>query len=133
MKTDIAWKPYYSVGIPTLDSQHKVIVELIGDLYAAIEEGRDRETLAPTLDRLVKYANAHFRCEEQLLEQHDFPGLAVHRILHDRLRQRTADLKANMSLLTGPDLLRFLKEWWLEHIQGQDRQYSSFLKTPVHS
>jgi len=132
MANYIVWKSFYSVGDPTLDAQHKQIIAIVSDLYTAIEEGRDRDVLKPLLDRLSRYVVAHFKYEEQIMEEHGYPGLAQHKALHDRLRRRTTDLRTHVSLVTGPDLLHFLKEWWIEHIQHQDKQYTPYLAVPAH-
>jgi len=133
MNTYVAWKPFYSVGHPALDAQHKQIIGVINDLYAAMSQGEERAALESLLDRLVQYTKTHFAYEEQVMQQHDYPGLTHHKRLHDRLRQRTADLRAHLGLVTGVDLLHFLKEWWLEHIQGQDKQYAPYLEVAAYS
>ena len=133
MAVNIAWKPFYSVGAPLLDAQHKQIIRIVSELYEALDQGNDAALLEPLLDRLVQYTSAHFKYEEDIMRQHDYPGLAEHKALHDRLRQRTADLRANVSLVTGRDLLRFVKDWWLEHIQGEDKKYAPYLQVPAHS
>jgi hemerythrin-like metal-binding protein len=75
----------------------------------------------------------HFKYEEQRLRDHEYPGLAVHQLLHDKLRQRTIDLRDNANLMTGKDLLRYLKEWWCDHIQGEDKKYAPYVQQPVAS
>ena len=61
------------------------------------------------------------------MREHDYPALAEHAALHARLRHRTADFQAHANLVTSRDLLRFVKEWWLEHIQGEDKKYAPYL------
>jgi len=114
-----------------LDAQHKQIIAIINELYTAIERGEDRAKLAGLLDRLCQYTVVHFRHEEQVMQQHGYPDLAQHKALHEQLRHQTADLRTHVSLVTGRDLLRFLKEWWLEHIQSQDKKYAPYLGAPV--
>jgi hypothetical protein len=36
-------------------------------------------------------------------------------------------LRDNANLMTGRDLLIFLKEWWANHIQDQDKKYAPYL------
>jgi hemerythrin len=48
--------------------------------------------------------------------------------LHDELRRKVIDLRENADLLTGQDLLHFLKRWWMGHIQGCDKKYAPYLQ-----
>jgi hemerythrin len=130
MAAYVAWKPFYSVDDPSLDAQHKQIIEMINELYAAVEQAENRPAPKRLLKRLRQYTMAHFEAEEEVMQRLDYPGLAEHKALHDRLRRRTADLEAHPDAITGRDVLQFMKEWWLEHIQGEDKKYAPYVKTP---
>ncbi len=129
----IVWKSFYSVDHPALDAQHMEIIDIINELFAVMQKGQDRAALKSLLNRLVHYTNGHFEHEEQIMQEHGYPGFAEHKALHDKMRQRTADLRANIDPVTGSDLLAFLKEWWVGHIQGQDKKYTPYLQVPTHS
>jgi hemerythrin-like metal-binding protein len=124
----VAWKDFYSVGNPSIDAQHKQILDTINDLYEAMQKGKDRAVLKPILDRLLQYTLAHFQFEEQVMQEHEYPAFVPHKALHDRIRKRTSDLREHAHLVTGPDLLRFLKEWWVGHIQSLDKKYMPYLE-----
>ncbi|MGA2063849.1 MAG: bacteriohemerythrin [Thermoguttaceae bacterium] len=124
----IPWQDYYSVGEPSLDAQHRQIIGLINELYEAMQQGKDREAAAGILDRLVEYTRTHFDHEEQLMRDNAYPDVARHVLLHADLRRRTADCREQVGLVAGRDLLHFLKQWWLDHIQGADKRYAPFLE-----
>ncbi len=130
----VDWKDFYTVGEPTLDAQHKQILGVINQLYEAKQQGKDREALAPILDTLVRYTLVHFAHEEQLMQEYGYPHVAEHAALHEELRERTLDWREHVHLATGHEVLQFLKEWWLDHIQGADKKYASYLagKGNVH-
>jgi hemerythrin len=44
------------------------------------------------------------------------------------MRQKTLDLHDNTDLVTGHDLLAFLKDWWLGHIQSEDKKYAPYVE-----
>jgi hemerythrin len=48
------------------------------------------------------------------------------------MRRRTAGLRANVTLVTGRDLLSFFKEWWTDHIQAEDKCYVPYLSAVAH-
>ncbi len=127
MPAFIAWKDFYSVGDPSLDAQHKQIIGIINDLYDAMQRGRDHKVLKPLLDWLVHYTVEHFRHEEQVMRECDYPRLREHGAHHERIRRNTAGLRDNVDLVTARDMLRFLKDWWLGHIQGEDKKYAPYV------
>ena len=123
----IAWKPYYSVGEESLDAEHQTIIKLTNDLYAAAKSGSDDRVCA-VLDRLLQYAATHFRHEEQLMRECEFPELKAHQLLHEQLRHRVVELRNNCDRLNAQEVLQFLKEWWCEHIQEQDKAFGRYLQ-----
>lgn len=124
----VVWKPYYSVDNASLDMEHKIIVGLINELYAAVISKKEEGDLKAISDRLVRYTNKHFQHEEQVMRECDYPRFYDHKLEHEHLRQRTLDFHNNLDLVTGRDMLRFLKEWWREHIQKSDKAYASYLQ-----
>lgn len=127
----ITWKDYYSVGHESIDAEHKQIIGLINELYEAKQKGVDYKVIKPLLDRLVQYAVNHFQHEEEIMLAHQYPDFAQHKALHDKLRKNTIALRDNANLMTGRDLLAFLKDWWCNHIQDQDKKFAPYLKALV--
>ncbi|MGO8751947.1 MAG: hemerythrin domain-containing protein [Thermoguttaceae bacterium] len=80
------------------------------------------------MDRLLQYTLAHFTHEEQVLKEHEYPDWVQHAASHDKIRQRTRELREHAHLVTGDDMLRFLKEWWVGHIQALDKKYMPYLE-----
>lgn len=122
-----AWKDEYSVGDESIDTQHKQILALISEMYAAIQKGREYGGLKEPLDRIVAYTIGHFKNEEQKMLACGFPDFANHKSLHDQMRRRTEDFRKNIALVTTRDLLRFLKDWWINHIMAEDQCYIPYL------
>ena len=129
----ITWKDFYSVGDPSLDAQHQQLIGVINELYDAMEKKSMQQAVKPILDRLVKYTFEHFKREEEMMAAVEYPELIEHKALHDKIRQNTLDLKDNADFVTGQNLLAFLKQWWMGHIQSEDKKYAPFLQAPVSS
>lgn len=129
----LVWKPFYDVGHRQLDDQHREIVNIINELYSAIQEDRDRAALRPVLDRLVDCTERHFEYEEELLEEVGYPDLEQHKAIHDSMRRKTVELREKLGLAVGREQLAFLKSWWASHIQRQDKPYSAYLEGLVHA
>lgn len=128
MPNAITWKPFYSVGEPSLDSDHKHIIGILNELIEAVDRGSDQRIVKSVLDRLVQYTITHFKHEEEVMQEHGYPDLPQHKALHDRIRKRTIGLREHLTLVTGRDMLFFLKDWWLGHIQSEDKKYSPYLE-----
>jgi len=88
----MTWRDQYSVGVETLDNQHKAILRILNELHAASLRGKAQEVAGPLLSQLVSLASEHFSAEERLMESTKFPGLAEHRAKHREMAGRIADL-----------------------------------------
>ena len=128
MAAYIVWKDFYSVNNPLLDSEHKQIIEYVNELYTAMNSPSDSAAKKRVLERLVQYTQTHFDHEEKIMQEVDYPDLAAHKALHDDMRRQTIGLRTHLTLVTARDVLVFLKEWWLGHIQGEDKKYASYVE-----
>jgi hemerythrin len=130
MAAYIVWKDFYSVNEPSLDAQHRQVIESINELYKVWESPETAGATKRVLDRLVEYTRTHFDHEEKIMQEAGFPKweFEAHKLLHDAMRQRTMGLRTHLTLVTARDVLVFLKDWWLEHIQGEDKKYSAYVE-----
>jgi hemerythrin len=126
----LPWKAEYNLGIDSIDSQHRKLVDLINSLQTAIDYSTGERFEREALDALVDYTRIHFEYEEDLMEQHDYPELIPHRAEHERMIAKVEELME--SYLDDQDNAlqdanAFLKDWLINHINGTDKQYSQFL------
>ena len=111
-----------------LDSEHKQIIENINELYVTMNSPMDSVAKKRVLERLVQYTQTHFEHEETINREVDYPDLAAHKALHDEMRRKTIGLCTHLTLVTARDVLVSLKDWWLDHIQGEDKKYASYME-----
>ena len=120
------WSDTYSVKINMVDSQHKVLVDLINELHQAMMARKGKESLGVVLASLIKYTKSHFAAEEGLLHANQYPALANHKAEHERFAQTIVDFQdrfhRNEAAMTI-DVMDFLKDWLLKHIMGVDKRY----------
>jgi hemerythrin len=58
-----------------------------------------------------------------------YPAFDVHVTLHVELMRKTRAIAREASLTKDPEtVFKFLKEWWLGHINGEDRKYAPQVK-----
>ena len=126
----VTWKPAYSVGIESIDNEHKKLLSLINTLQTAAHYRTGEEFEKKALNELVDYTLYHFKREEEMMEQHDFPGLAEHKREHDAMVAKVESFVAEYSdrgIDVLEDISTYLKNWLIKHINGTDKQYCSLL------
>jgi len=118
----ITWKEEYNTGISIIDEQHRGIISTINSLYHFIQDGHGDDILDSTMLTLEQYIKIHFQTEEALLEKANYPEYDSHVELHKKWNERTRMLSLKEN--TDPTvILKFLKNWWMEHINIEDRKY----------
>ena len=128
----VQWSEKFSVGVRVLDQQHQQLIKLLNRLISTQGTiNTHSETVSDTLEAMTRYAQAHFKAEERLMEAYGFPGLEEQKIQHRDFRKRTVDLCTATYL--GVDqipeaLLLYLSDWWVRHILEHDMAYRSFFK-----
>lgn len=130
--SEFTWQDSYSVGVPELDDQHKVLIDLINQLETIEQDGGDMRDVMNKLDWYVK---THFALEEDMMETAGYADLADHAAEHWEFE---AWLKAAQSHMAtagiGNDILvqtvrERLKHWLKNHILVSDMAYKGKLGT----
>ena len=128
--TKLVWKDEYSVGVKELDKQHEKLLDLINRLY---EENPDKslDDCFWHLNTMIKYAELHFTTEENLMEKYGYEGLEIQQNEHDSFTMKVFALNEELAQEKGDiysDIIVFLKEWYVSHILGTDKEYMDFFK-----
>ena len=125
------WKTDYSVGVAIFDDEHKKLIAIINSLYDSILAGVDNTALCQISDAMVEYTIMHFRHEEMYFDDWAYPDAAAHIASHGALRQQVFDFRQQIggadSHTLAEEMLTFLRQWLIEHIQVEDRAYGEFL------
>lgn len=127
----MSWTGKLSVGVGILDDDHRRLVAMVNELYDSMQAGHGKETLGHILNDLVQYTKVHFAREEKFFAQTGYPEGAAHKQEHDALTQQVLDVQqqynSGASAALSIDVLRFLKNWLINHIQGSDQKYRPHL------
>jgi hemerythrin len=126
----VTWTPKMSVGIAKLDKQHQGLFDIMNQLHEGMLQGRGRDILGSAIANLSQYTKIHFGEEEALLRLHAYPQLGDHLKLHQRFRDKLAELDSQFKAGTAAlavSTLDFLRDWLSKHILGVDTQYKDFL------
>jgi len=131
----ITWTDRLSVGIPTIDSQHKKLVGMINVLHDAQREGQGREALDTIFAGMADYVREHFTFEEKMLAAANYPQLAEHKRLHSEFLTRLTVMQARqqqaVQIGLSLEVMSFLRDWLVKHIEGVDQRYAAHMKQPA--
>lgn len=126
----INWSTKYSVGNPSLDTQHQKLVSVINEFHDAMKAGKGKDILGKILSDLINYTEGHFRYEEKLMEDAKFPGLFAQKTEHNKLTEQVLQFSEafrNNNTTVSIELMQFLKAWLVNHIEGMDMKYKGVI------
>ncbi len=129
------WSDSLSVGVDRFDRQHRKLVDLVNELYAALRAGKATEVQRKILDSLVEYTVSHFADEERQMAAAGYPDLEAHKAYHAQLIRQVSDFKTKLDqgqTSISSDLFNFLKSWLVNHIMEQDKAYGPHLNRIGH-
>lgn len=93
-----------------------------------MRNGIGQEALEPTVNILKQYTIIHFKTEEAIISRAGYPGLREHLRLHEKITKRIYGISSSSFESMGSDaVLRFLRGWWLGHINEEDRKYVPYV------
>lgn len=133
IKHGVAWSDSYRLGNEQVDTQHYHLFELLSDLIEACMNGSDTEKLKETLDFMVDYTIQHFRDEENLQLQCNYPDYKRHKQLHEIFKCTIVGLvekfeKNGSSADLSNDVNRVIVRWLISHIQREDKKIGEHIR-----
>lgn len=124
------WDPAFSVGIESIDEQHKRIIEYINELCVA-SMYRDKAQVKSVLLALMEYTVSHFSFEESLMEEAGYAMLDSHKQAHSAFIRRMHFFTERFE--SGQDIAKELRLelqiWLINHIQQDDTDYQKIVQS----
>jgi hemerythrin-like metal-binding protein len=115
-----------SVGIATLDSDHKTLIALI-DLL----DKPERVSPGKLLAALARYCDVHFAREEKAFATVPYPSAEAHRNGHARMTSWIAEqakkTETDPASLDLGKLRTYLIDWLYTHILKEDMGYKEYV------
>lgn len=124
----LTWNNQLNVGIPSVDAQHRRLVDILNQLDEAVAVGEEPQAILDLVAALIDYTDYHFKHEEELMRQAaNFPAddFELHCRQH---REFVATVQAEQQkAIVEPDrvsnaLLEFLVGWLSSHILYADKK-----------
>lgn len=127
----LTWSDQYLIGNESIDRQHEELFRLINAFHSRWLETHNQQDIARMLNRLVTYAEMHFRNEEAIMDSEGFALLGEHQQIHEALIDRIFALQKSYedeSLRVEMETMKFVKSWLIEHILEDDYRFRDFMK-----
>jgi hemerythrin len=131
MMEPIEWSEGFSVGVILFDEQHRRLIDMLNRMIKDPTASTRSETVADVLWDMTRYALEHFKAEEDLMTEHDYPHLAEHRRRHRSFQEKAAMLSvatAEGHPSVPRELLEYLQQWLIRHILQEDMAFKPFFE-----
>ena len=125
------WSKDLSVYLPEIDAEHRALFRIAADLHKATLAGSKPAQIRPILLNLQEAVEEHFRHEERLMRVVHYAAFQWHKGQHDTVRKK---LKQTIKALDAGErdacmpLLKFLNNWFGEHLTVPDRMMGAFIR-----
>ena len=126
----IKWNASYSVGIESIDLDHKKLLSLLNQFNTAHEYYMGDAFERQALKDLVDYTCYHFEREENMMADAGYEGLTAHKQQHQQMITQIQALEqkyCEQGHKAFSQVSAFLSDWLINHINGSDKQYTDCL------
>jgi hemerythrin len=126
------WNASFNIHIKQSDEQHLQLVCMINELHDAMKAGKGNAILGKTLEGLIRYTSIHFADEELLMSHHCYPEVDLHKAEHEKLLNQVLELQQRFisgQTIFTLDVMMFLMNWLMDHIQIVDKKYGVYLNS----
>ncbi len=129
----IPWKEEYDLGIKIIDEQHKGFVDILNSLYDLTEENKkEGVNVSDIFKNIYKYTNEHFGTEEAFFDEFDYEETVKHKLAHsdfiDKIKELEKKLIKNHNTEIFFEIMDFLENWLIEHLNDFDKKYVKCFK-----
>ncbi len=131
----VIWNPAWETGHALIDQQHKELLAQFQTLLVAIHENHPEDRIPGLLKYLADYVESHFSMEEAAMQETGYPWFKGHKAIHDGMRARVVQLVdgfRNDPTTMTEEVIDFLTDWLLRHINEEDRRMAKHLHQSGH-
>lgn len=138
MQTNIArleWSEALKTGVEVIDEQHMILVHTLNEAAERLAHEATAETLGQITQDLLSYALYHFETEEELMQEYGYrdaegDGMQRHLDQHRGFSSKVVAIREGIksgNLIAPQDLIGFLNDWLVQHIQHTDKDLAAFV------
>lgn len=126
----IEWREEFLLGIPSVDHEHRELIELINELYRSYTAKDSKITVMDFLGELYARIAAHFALEEKIMQEKGYDQYQEHKTEHEKLLDDICDFMDDYDNdTTFPEgVFRDLLElWFVAHFRDKDARLHKYL------
>jgi hemerythrin-like metal-binding protein len=119
----LQWKPEYSVGVQSMDDEHREMIDLINATYEKLSSNADADQVEEYLGEILSTISMHFALEERIMQNAGYGEFQEHKDDHEVLLDRLRDLMDDYfsDPVSGARRLeQSLSDWFAEHFSTFD-------------
>ncbi len=119
----IAWDDRFSVGIASVDHEHRELIELVNQTHERLKRPDAEITVPDFLGEIYTRVSAHFALEEKLMRASRYAHYPEHKADHERLLDAIRDIMDDYEDSRVFDEERFaqrLATWFTDHFRTHD-------------
>jgi hemerythrin len=130
----LEWCGLFEIGIEMIDEQHKKLFNIANDFIDIVSTKQvDRDVAFQTLNALTRYAQSHFRVEEDAARTNGFPAAELEKLtnIHEKLIQEIFDLHTRLTKADHfniNEIKQFIDDWLIMHVLVEDRKIKTFIE-----
>ncbi len=124
------WEDDYAVNVAIIDEQHKELIRLAEELYTVLFYGGQANDPVQLFSQAIAHTELHFKTENQLMDENNYPGFALHKKKHEQILRALNDFATGYAALRVPpkkEVGIFLKDWVMTHILTEDRRLGTYM------
>lgn len=127
------WQTKWELGIPAIDEQHKMLIQMLEDIYDACSRGEGIAYIKEAISFLDWYVQKHFKDEENIQRKYHYPKFEEHKQIHTEYIKELTKLKREIQendVVSDhiAKVIAYLDKMIKEHMQGHDKVLAHYLK-----
>ena len=129
----VAWTEKLETGNEEIDNQHRHIFKLTSNIIESCQRKDHKVSVEETLLFLADYVVLHFKDEEKLSLESDYPQYEEHKKMHDDFKETVggfieqykeeSDNEALMAIVN-----KEIGKWLITHIRLEDAKIAKHIK-----
>lgn len=119
----IEWDDKFSIGIASVDHEHRELIGLVNEAYARLMRPGAPEAVMDFLGEIDARISAHFALEEKLMREKKYDRYAEHKDDHERLLDQIRDIMdayEDGEFFSDIQFAGQLRGWFTEHFRTHD-------------
>ena len=129
-----SWDKSLETGNPTIDEQHKSLINAVNELLESCSQGKGRSEVERTLKFLQDYVIKHFSDEEKLQIKSSYPDYKAHKEKHEAFKKTVDEIvqefnKSGASIQMVAKVNSSVAGWLISHIKAEDKKVAAHIKS----